>query len=262
MNYLNQFKTTMSILLIVVLTTTIHAQENATDFLKDYYPVGAFVQYTNNAKGEVVKEDPTVNYDLLSYVSAQYGIAFNVLQSKKWNFKIGLVLKDKKEKVAFNFTQEQTGGNVNYIYTETVSGDDTMWSFPLIAEYIVPISNKVKWIIAPNFTVSYYKDFGGYGLNSREGTRIWNFIDNRSKKWFHSSAEISTGFYFLFKHIMLQPEIRYSKSFNTLKSGSYTTENYRTNPSSSTGTFTQNGDYWGFSLTIYVKKKGKNKKGN
>ena len=59
---------------------------------------------------------------------------------------------------------------------------------------------------------------------------------------------------------MLQPEIRYSKSFNTIKSGSFTTENYLTKPHSSKGTFKTSGDYWGVSLSVYIKKRGKNKK--
>jgi len=259
MNYLKSFKTTMSILLMVVFITKVQGQESVTNFLKEYYAVGTFGQYTNNVKGEVIKEDPTVNYDLLSYVTPQYGIVYNVYQTNQWNFKTGLILKQKKEKVALNFTKEQTGSNVNYIYDETVSGDDKMWSFPLITEYIIPLSNKVKWVIAPSFTVSIYKDFGGNGLNSIAGVKIWHINDDRSNKPLHTSAEISTGFYFLFKHFMLQPEIRYSKSFNTLKSGSYITENYRTEPSSSTGTFKQSGDYWGLSLSIYIKKKGRNK---
>ena len=51
---------------------------------------------------------------------------------------------------------------------------------------------------------------------------------------------------------MLQPEIRYSKSFNTIKSGSFTTENYLTKPHSSKGTFKTSGDYWGVSLSVYI----------
>ncbi|MCF6279184.1 MAG: hypothetical protein L3J14_02435 [Flavobacteriaceae bacterium] len=262
MKYINNFKMTMSVMLIVVFSTTGIAQENATDFLKDYYPIGAFIQYTNNSKGTVVKEDPTVNYGLPSYVTAQYGFVYNIYQTKRWNFKTGLILKPKALKESLNFTIEQTDANFDFPITTVLSGDDKMWSFPLIAEYIVPISNKVKWIIAPSFTISIYKDFGGSGLNSRGPSPAARMIfvnDDRSDKPLHTSAELSTGFYFPLKHIMLQPEIRYSKSFNTLKSGSYTTENYRTTPNSSTGTFKQSGDYWGFSLTVYIKKKGRNR---
>ena len=262
MNYVTNIKTTMSLVLIVVFSIPGMAQESATNFFKDYYAIGAFIQYTNNSKGTVVKEDPTVNYALPSYITAQYGFVVSIHQTKHWNFKTGLIIKPKVLKESLNFTKEQTGANFDFGFTSILSGDDNMWSVPLIAEYIVPISNKVKWVIAPSFTISIYKDFGGSGENSFGSSPAAKMIfinDNRSKKWFHTSAELSTGFYFVFKHFMLQPEIRYSKSFNTLKSGSYTTENYRTNPSSSTGTFKQSGDYWGFSLSIYIKKKRRNK---
>lgn len=252
---------TMSIMLIVV-SSTVTAQENTTDFFNDYYKVGAFVQLTENARATVVKEDPTVNYRQPPYLTAQFGFVVNVYQMNRWNFKTGLIIKPKMLKESYNFTQEQTGSNRDYIYHTYLSGDDNMWSFPLIAEYILPISEKVKWVIAPSVSLSIYKDFGGSGIHSRGPSppaTINTVNDDRSNKPLHTSAEISTGFYLLFKHFMLQPEIRYSKSFNPIKSGSYTTENYRTNPSSSSGTFKQSGDYIGFSLSIYVKKKGRNK---
>jgi hypothetical protein len=53
---------------------------------------------------------------------------------------------------------------------------------------------------------------------------------------------------------MLQPEFRYSKSFRDVFTGHYTVENFKTEPHNSKGTFKQSGDYWGFSLSIYLKK--------
>ncbi|MDC9723867.1 MAG: hypothetical protein PSN34_13995 [Urechidicola sp.] len=255
----NFAKKTMFVL-IVVFSINIQAQEKPTDFLKDYFLVGAFGQYTNNLKGNVVKEDPTVNFEVASYITPQFGVVVNVYQTQHFNFKTGLIIKPKVDKFNYNFTKEQTGADHDVSYWASSSGDDNMWSVPLIAEYIVPISKRVKWMIAPSFTMSFYQFFGGYGIEGfgpPPTAKITETDDDRSEQWFHTSAEISTGFYFLFKHFMLQPEFRYSKSFNTLKSGSYVTENYRTEPSSSTGTFTQSGDYWGVSLTVYIKKKRK-----
>ncbi|MDC9723866.1 MAG: hypothetical protein PSN34_13990 [Urechidicola sp.] len=260
MKHLINFKTAISLVFIVVFFTELHAQEKPTDFLKEYFLVGAFGQFTRNLEGEVIKEDPTINYHLATYSSVQFGLVVNVYQTQYFNFKTGIIVKPKKEREEFNFTKEQTGSEFEYSYWTELSGDDTMWSVPLIAEYIVPLSKRIKWMVAPSLTLSFYQDFGGYGIHSRGPTppaTILTFNDDRSEQWFHTSAEISTGFYFLFKHFMLQPEIRYSKSFSTLKSGSYVTENYRTEPNSSTGTFTQSGDYWGVSLTVYIKKKRK-----
>ena len=74
------------------------------------------------------------------------------------------------------------------------------------------------------------------------------------------STEISTGFYVLFKHFMLQPEFRYSKSFRNTFSGTYIVENFKTEPNNFKGSFSQSGDYWGVSLSIYIKKRGYNKR--
>ncbi len=256
-------KTAMSLVLIVVFNSKTTAQEkmSATGFLKDYYRISGFSQYTNNRAGTVVKEDPTVNYDILSNITPQLGLLINVYQTNHWNFKTGIVLKPQILKEGYIFTREQTGLDIDFSYSTELSGDDTIWSLPLVAEYIVPLNNRIKWMLAPSFTISNYRDFGGSGLNARRA-RILSIMDDRSSKPLHTSAELSTGFYVLFKYFMLQPEFRYSKSFNTIKSGSFTTENFLTVPDGSTGSYKISGDYWGVSLNIYIKKLRKNKTRN
>ncbi len=256
---LNIIKTAMSFLLIVVFLSKLKAQEQATSFLKDYYPIAVFGQYTKSKAGIVHKEDPSVNYDILSNVLPEYGILVNVYQTNNWNFKTGFIIKPQMISTSINFTKEQTGFDSDYSFTTHSSGDDSILSIPLTVEYIIPINKQFKWMIAPSITMSYYRYFGGDQLNSRRAS-IFTIDDDRSDKTLHTSAEISTGFYILFRHFMLQPEFRYSKSFTTIKTGSFTTENFRTTPNSSTGSYKITGDYWGLSLSIFVKKRGKNKK--
>jgi len=213
-----------------------------------------------NAKGVVVQEDPSVNYDLIKYPTAHFGILYNIYQYKNWNFKSGMIFKPKAERKLLNFTKKQTGLNSDIKYQFTSSGGDFMTSVPLVAEYIVPISNSIKFSIAPSFSLSWYNDHGGGSGHVRNGAAIYAFDDDNSDKPFHASAEISAGFYFLFKHFMLHPEFRYSKSFKDIKTGYYITENYLTEPHSSKGTYKQTGDYWGLSLSLYLKKKKNNSK--
>ncbi len=252
--------TAMSLVLIVVFTQETIGQEKATNFLKDYYPIAAFGQYTKNKAGTVIKEDPTVNYEILSNVTAHYGITYNVYQTNHWNFKTGIIIKPQTLSEGFNFTKEQTGLDFNYAFPTRFSCSPCyILSVPLIAEYIIPINHRFKWVIAPSFTISYYRDFISKGLHIISSVSFITNDDDRTSKPLHTSAELSTGFYILFKHFMLQPEFRYSKSFNTIKSGSFTTENYLTEPHSSKGSYKISGDYWGISLSVYIKKRGKNK---
>jgi hypothetical protein len=250
----------ISIYMVLFFTFFGYAQEkeSATAFLKDYYRISGFSQYTHNRAGTVSKEDPTVNYDVLSNITAQYGLLINVYQTNRWNFKTGIILKPQILKERYNFTREQTGLDIDFSYYTRLSGDDTIWSLPLVAEYIIPLNNRIKWMVAPSFTISNYRDFGGSGLNARRARLVF-IMDDRSSKPIHTSAELSMGFYVLFKFFMLQPEFRYSKSFNTIKSGSFTTENFLTVPDGSTGSYKISGDYWGVSLNIYIKKFGKKK---
>ncbi len=251
----------LSLLLIVVFITKIEAQEKATDFLKDYYPIAAFGQYTKNKAGTVIKEDPTVNYEILSNVTPQYGLRINVYQIKNWNFKTGFLIKPVTHSTGFHFTKEQTGSVRDYKYsTHTSCQPCSVLSIPLIAEYIIPINNRIKFLVGSSFYVShYYTNTGGSQFNLRRNTSIFTNDHDRNDKLLLTGAEFSTGFYFLFKHFMLQPEFRYSKSFSTLTSGDFTTENYLTEPHSSKGSYKVSGDYWGISLSVYIKKRGKNK---
>ncbi len=255
-------KTAMSIALIACFYNL--KAQNSADFLKDYIKFSAFGQYTVEKEGVVFKEDPTVNYSINKYVVQHFGVSFNVYQTKHWNFKTGLIFKFKLIAESFLWTGEQTGAEFDYKFSSTFDSASKMNAIPLIAEYIIPISKRIKWEIAPSFTFAYFtgqEGGGGHILGFNPNPiEMYTYFDGYDKNPLFTSAEISTGFYFLFKHFMLQPEFRYSKSFRDVFTGHYTIENLRTEPHNSKGTFKQSGDYWGFSLSIYIKKKGKNKK--
>ncbi len=250
----------MSLVLIVVFIPNTEAQKQASSFLKDYYPIAAFGQYTKNKAGVVIKEDPTVNYDILSNVTPQYGLRINVYQTNHWNFKTGFLIKPVIHSTGYNYTKEQTGLDWDFAYSGHSSCQPcSILSIPLIAEYIIPLNKRIKFMVSSSFYVSnYYTNTGGWSLSSVKAS-IYTINHDRNDKLLLTGAELSTGFYILFKHFMLQPEFRYSKSFNTLTSGDFTTENYLTEPHSSKGSYKVSGDYWGFSLSIYIKKRGKNK---
>jgi hypothetical protein len=251
-------KTAMSVILIVVISFSSKAQNN-TNFLKNYYKFSVFGQYTVEKKGVVYKEDPSVNYGLEQYVVQHIGVSYNVYQHKNWNFKTGLIYKYKLIKEKYNFTQEQILYQNNYSFIATIDSGSRMYAIPLTAEYIVSISKRIKWEIAPSFTVAYYIGQEGGSVHSFDIDKpnpptMLIYYDEYYKNPIFSSAEISTGFYILFKYFMLQPEFRYSKSFRDVFTGHYTVENFKTEPHNSKGTFKQSGDYWGFSLSIYLKK--------
>ncbi|HFS67712.1 MAG TPA: hypothetical protein ENK67_05815 [Flavobacteriia bacterium] len=255
----------MSFVLTTVTLQQIKAQDKPLAFLKDYYRTAVFAEYAKNYSGQVFKEDNSINYDILDFVTPNLGVTINIYQYKNWNFKTGFVLKYKLLRQKQNLTKEQTGRPYDYKLLTTLSSDDRMNAVPLIAEYILPISKRTKWLISGSFTFAYYRgqEGGGVtimGVNSPNPITFLKYYDGYEKNPLFTSAEISTGFYFLFKHFMLLPEIRYSKSFRDVFTGHYTIENLVTEPHNSSGTFKQSGDYWGISLSIYIKKRGKNKK--
>ena len=241
-------------------------QAQTANFLKDYYGTAAFSQFTVDKAGVVYNDDGVKpNFILESFIVPQLGVTFNVYQYKNWNFKTGFILKYKITSEKYSFLKEQTGRPYDYKFQVWFDSGSKMNAIPLIAEYILPISSKTKWLISGSFTFAYYRGQEGYdetilGKNDPNPKTLMIYYDGYDKNPLFTSAEISTGFYFLFKHFMLQPEIRYSKSFRDVLTGYYVSENFLTEPHNSGGTFKQSGDYWGISLSVYIKKRGKNKK--
>ncbi len=103
-----QIKTVISILLITVFIQKSKAQDNTLDFLKDYYCVGAFGQFTVDRAGKVYNDDGvTPNFTLESFIVPQYGIIISVFQHKNWNFKTGFILKHKIENTIIFFQRNR-----------------------------------------------------------------------------------------------------------------------------------------------------------
>lgn len=252
-------KTAMSLLLIVVFTNVLYAQKNTTSFLKDYFLLGTFTQYTNNFNYDLYLEDPTVNLEYLPYNSLQFGVVVNVYQTKKFNFKTGFIFKPRFNKKRIIFTSQQT--NLPYDATIITIGSSglKLKEIPLIAEYIVPISNKIKWYIAPGFSINWMKDYGGGEGNILNGAGVFVTYDDLSDNIFFFDFNLGTGFYFLLKPFLLQIGFRYSKSLTPVEKGDILIDNFQTVPHSSTGTMKESGDYYGIYLSIFIKRRSEHK---
>jgi len=252
------------LLLILNFGATLYSQENTTQFLNQYKKWSVFWQYTLNKAGTVKKQDNSVQFSVPLYVNKRFGILYNVYKTNQLNFKAGVLYEIKSNVTNIIFTKEQTGWYKDFEYPIILYDNETkMWSIPLIVEYIKPLSKNIKWVIGTNITISYYTSFFGnvevpFEYDSTKSILIT--YNNLSKNPIHTSGEISAGFYFLLKPLLLQTELRYSKSFSTLKSGSYLTKNFINSANNTTGTYKQSGDYFAFSLTVTFRKKKKIKK--
>ncbi len=196
-NNITHLKTAIRLLLIVVFTQATFSQESNTAFLKDYFLVGGFMQYTHNFNYSLFLEDPTVNLEFLPYKTLQFGVLINVYQTKHFNFKTGLIFKPRTNVKRIVFTAAQTGLDYDLELNTLGSSGLKLKEFPLMAEYIIPISKKIKWSVTPGFSINWMKDYGGGEGNIRNGAGIFVFYDDLSNKPFFFDVHIGTGFYFL-----------------------------------------------------------------
>ncbi len=256
---LNNFfsKTAMSILLIVVCMNDGFGQDNELDFFDNYIRTGAFVQYTHNFNYDLYLEDPSVNIELLPYKTATYGFLINIYQTHHFNFKTGLIFKPLMVRNKILFTSSQTGLEFDLLLLYGADAGKKLFGVPVLAEYLTPLSNKIIWSISSGVTVNWLGNYKMGVTNIRNDAKIDLEINYKNK--ITLDGQLATGFYFLFKPFMFHLEFRYSKSFTPIVKGKIFIENFQTIPHNSLGRFNQSGDYYGVSLSIFLKK-GKKKK--
>ena len=250
----------MSLVLTVFLSISIRSQE-VTDFINDYYRISVQGNYLSFKAGETNSfKDPIVSYTITKSPGALYGIGINVWNTKHWNFKTGFLLKYNEIAEHYFFPKEQSQYPIDIGYSTRFSDYGKIITIPINVEYIFSISKNIKPYLTSGFSIGYYREYGGSGLEGLGGALIENIYDDMSDKPFYSNFEVGGGFYFPLKHLMIQAQFAYSKSFTNILEGSYTVSNIvGQDYTSTTGTLSQSGDYWAVGLSFYFKKRGKNK---
>lgn len=243
---------------ILLFTVYSFSQENSS-FIKEYFPIGINVQANKYFDGITEKSDPTVNFDILGYNHVQAGLSANLYQFKNFNLKTGFLVKYTYDFLGFNFTAAQLGVDYDFGYrTKFWTNLNKILSVPLSVEYILNSEKKVKPFISTGMTFSYYLSKGfestdALGVDENYLTTI--YAETKDANQFSTSLELSTGIYLKTKPILFQFQLVYSKSLSPISKGIFEAYNYHTEPSSSTGTFEQSGDYFGFGMNMFIRKK-------
>ena len=254
---LNNLKTVMSSMLIVVFCTVSLKAQNAKKLFKNNYKWGINMQLNNYFGSNNYKAHKDSYYYKIttSYVPA-IGLRYNFLQIKNWNFNAGLQVNffgDRDEEYIAPKELPNIGGSWGVVSSELSS----ILYIPITAEYIFSTERKITYSLGAGFGMSYYQynedASGTFDVNYIPISRI-NYIGNGN---YFASGHIKASMYFKTKGgTMFQTSINYKKSFKNYREGEYSVTNLAESPDN-TQKFSQSGDYLGLSLAVYLKKKNK-----
>lgn len=259
-----------TILILITLNIfQVKAQNNAS-FLNDYYKFNLEFggAYFSGAKTTNLPNDGTIYYSFQNYIAPRFGLQYDFLRKKNFNFKVGFTTLLLREKELFHIDKSEVPLNPNYANydvsskIETFSGD---WQFniPITLEYILN-KNKPKFSINVNYIIGYqnyyYTEtdfvFGDFGQTVSEGATGFKGTHSRGNNVWHPSAQIGFGMYFPFKKWMLRTNLYYNIMLEKMFEGEYEWKNFQNHPDIS-GDYSFSGNSFGIEFSIYLAKKNK-----
>ena len=196
--------------------------------------------------------------------SFQLGAKRYFSRTFKWSFNTGVILNwIPSPDLSYDITSEIPE---EYSYSPNENRYDG-----LVGVYVtVPLNMEYKQRLARNIYINF-----STGLNIGLGSGVYASYndavlkeeqdENRKVDVFEMNVSsydngviltgtLSAGFYFTFQKFMLQTNVIYNKNFKNLWQGEYSFSSLL-NLGRTVGTYKQSGDYFGFSTTVFLKRK-------
>ncbi|NRD21947.1 hypothetical protein HNV10_01755 [Winogradskyella litoriviva] len=247
------------IILALLLCSLQQVSGQTTDFFNDYHKLSFQFGVSRYVGAESTPLPNTLIYKFRDYTSPHFGFYYDILQTRKFNFKIGLSALLVRDYIEYKIDKNEIP-NVDrdlHLYVEDNTGS---WRFniPIIGEYLV--STKLgKLSFNGGLILGYSEEFGEtldeHGIRahiSPEPTTTSSIYSRRTAPWYINS-QFGIGMYFPFKKWMLRTNLYYNFALQDLYDGEFTFSNLSQSPDTS-GNFSFRGDSFGLEFSIYLKK--------
>tara|TARA_R110002096_G_scaffold397226_1_gene593168 strand:- start:142 stop:915 length:774 start_codon:yes stop_codon:yes gene_type:complete len=243
----------MSIVLIAILKTEKLSAQNFKNLFGEHHKWGLVGQYnTFSAANITPTNNKYLRYEIFNSKMFAVGIAYNIHQYKKWNFKAELQIQwfgDYEGKTILE-PENETSQNIGaFSRTE----HDKLGYLPLTAEYMYAKSGSFSFTIGGGLGLTYYEPYNITQRLSINNVELFFVNYKTSNSSFYFSNHIQASVYFKRKNIMIQTSLIYKKSYTSFRTGIYEFKNLELSPDLK-GSINQSGDFLGLSLTIYPKK--------
>jgi len=258
----------MSILLVIVSFNGM-SQNNSKEFevFNNYGKWGYSLTPILYNKASITKDFGETILENKATLSFEIGVNYHFWRAKRWSLNTGINLNLlPAQNASFSLRKEDVHDSFNGFQEKVKSYGHLNFSFPINAEFKMPINNNKFFNI--NTGVSFY-----YMLTRRRNESIISLVNtgiNETREVFgiyqvtqdnklQISAIFSAGLYIILKNYMIQTNLVYNKSFQNLWEGEYQFGNLLVSEPTR-GNYTVSGDFIGISTTVYFKKRQKRKK--
>lgn len=258
----NNLKRIIILYVVTVYSFSINAQNKPLgDF--DYfimYSNWGFSAATISYLKPIISRNDITNITINTSKGAQISVKYHYHKEKEWSFNTGIIFTLlQPSKLLFTLKNQDVFKEEQRFFESSLKGKFYI-QFPINAE----IKKRLWENIYFNFNVGLTVFFINVPTNNINYT-ILDTTSNETKEVFslnynngnraHLTALFSIGTYIMFKNFMVQTNIVFDKTFENFWDGDYQFQNLlQSEPSS--GTYNLKGDYFGFLLTVYFKRKG------
>ena len=253
-------------LLILVFFTSITSSlaQNNTSFFNDYHKINFQFGASRYTGTETTPLPRTLNYTFNNFTSPHFGLYYDVLQTNRFNFKVGLSLLLIREiDEVFIHQSEIEDGTRDFARIIELTTDG-MWrlNLPITSEYLLNTTFG-KLTLNSSFVLGFHKEFG---LTESEynvaGSLTADFstlesVYSRSTAPWYANGQVGVGMYFPFKGWMLRTYVYYNFALQNLYEGTFEFKNLQQSPDTS-GNFSFKGNSFGIEFSVYLAKKKKN----
>ncbi len=253
----------MKLKLIILLFCSFSAYNisgQATNIFNDYHKLSFQFGVSRYFGSETSTLPNTLSYEFNNFTSPKFGFYYDILQTEKFNFKIGLSTLLVRE-IDKYFIDDSQIPDVDTDYGFTIESNG-LWRFnlPITAEYFIPI-NSNKLIVNSSFIIGYSADFGEtesqYRIKAFQNEEFTQLTSVYTSTTWYFNAQLGVGMYFPFEKWMLRVNAYYNFALQDLYEGKFTFSNLAQSPDTS-GDISFRGDSFGMEFSIYLKKKKKN----
>ena len=259
---LGSFKKIILLYGIIFYSFLTNAQnEELRDF--DY-----FAQYSNwgfsaakvSYLKPVISRNNVADISVVNSKGAQISVKYLYHKESEWSFNTGMIFTLlQPSKVSFSLKNQDVFQEEQRFFESKLKGQFYV-QIPISAEIKKRLWENVYFnfnagatlffIDVPTKSVSYTT----FDASLNENKEVFS-LDYNNGNTAHLTALFSTGVYIMFRDFMIQTNIIFDKTFEDFWGGDYQFKNLlQSEPSS--GTYNLKGDYFGVSLTVYLKRKG------
>ena len=257
-------KKLISLFLVFFACLTSSLGQNNTIFFNDYRKISLQFGVSRYTGAETTPLPNTLKYKYKDYTSTHFGFYCDIIQTTRFNFKVGLstlLVRDFRE-----FKMDETEiPDVDRDVDLYVEGAGS-WrlNLPIIAEYMK--TTKVG-ILTFNggLIVGYSEEFGpsitkhSIRANSDSEFTSSEAVYSRSTSPWYLNGQLGVGMYFPFKGWMLRTNLFYNFALQELYEGTFEFKNLQQSPDTS-GDFSFRGNSFGIEFSVYLAMKNKNQK--